>query len=50
MKYVWILRKVLQTEILFYTILMQRMKMDHGQECLFQRKVPGQNGLITMNK
>jgi hypothetical protein len=49
-EYVWILRKVLQTEIRLYTILMQRMSIDHGQESLFQRKVPGQDGLMTIHK
>ena len=42
-EYIWILRKVLQTEIRLYTILMQRMSVDNDQECLFQRKVPGKS-------
>ncbi|MFW5970721.1 MAG: hypothetical protein ACOCQT_01345 [Desulfovermiculus sp.] len=40
-EYLWILRKVLQTEIRFYTLLMQRLSSENGDECLFQRKVPG---------
>lgn len=38
--YVWVLRKVLQTEIRFYSILMQRMSANNGDEFLFERKVP----------
>ena len=38
-EYVWILRKVLQTEIRFYTLLMQRINEGNGDECLFERKM-----------
>ena len=38
--YVWVLRKVLQTEIRFYSILMQHMSANNADECLFERKVP----------
>ena len=41
--YVWVLRKVLQTEIRFYSILMQRMSANNGDEFLFERKVPQKN-------
>ena len=38
-EYVWVLRKVLQTEIRFYAILMQRISADNGDECIYQRKM-----------
>jgi|UPI00048050E9 hypothetical protein len=40
-EYLWILRKVLQTEIRLYTILMHRLSSENGEQFLFQRKVPG---------
>lgn len=46
-EYIWILRKVLQTEIRFYTLLMQRLSSENGDECLFQRKVPGTESRST---
>ena len=37
-EYLWILRKVLQTEIRLYTILMQRLGAEGDEQCLFERK------------
>ena len=48
-EYLWILRKVLQNEIRFYTLLMQRISGNHGgpsgggassQDLLGSRKIP----------
>jgi len=40
-EYLWIVRMVLQTEIRYYTILMQGLNAENDEECLFQRKVSG---------
>lgn len=40
-EYLWIVRMVLQTEIRYYTILMQALNAENDEECLFQRKVSG---------